>query len=330
MQQLKKMIKEKNIAGVILLYGEEQFIIDTYLQRIIAVSLENGEVSMNLDIFNDPSTDIEKVINGIDTLPFMADKRVTVVKNLDLFKPKKSNSAGKLVEAIEKLPETTVLLIIEKEVDKRTKLFKTIKKTGYVVEFGQLSQSEIIDYIAKQLGKNNIRIDKSTASYFIQTVGYNLYSVNNELEKLVHYVGEGQVVTKEDIGEICTKSIENKIFELVECIGSKNRGKAIKLYNDLITLREPSGRILYMLTRQFRLNLQTKLLLEQGQSYSEIAKTIKLPPFVAKKCMSQSNNFSKEQLFGALKACLDLETSIKTGRMDPVTGIELLIIENCY
>lgn len=327
MQQLKKQIKEKQIEGIYFFYGEEQYILNAYLEKSIEVAIAGSDSAMNLDIFEAQGTPIDKVIDAMDTLPFLGEKRVVVLKGFEIFASKNSTKAEQLMIALESLPLTTVLFIVEEDVDKRTKLFKKLNSIGKCYEFKRLSEEELIQYIADQLGKQDKMIEKSVAKHFVHSVGFDLATVHNELEKLVAYSRDTQIISVQAIDLVCIKSVENRIFELVDCMGSSRRQHALQLYHDLTVLKEPPTRILFMITRQFRLILQMKLLLEKGTDRKEIASILKIPPFVLDKNIRQARNFTLPQLKQALRECLEAEVAMKTGKMDINLGIELLIIQ---
>jgi DNA polymerase-3 subunit delta len=326
MQKLKQQIKDKKLSNVYLFYGEERYIINTYLNKIVELALEGGDKSMNYDIYETRLNNIDKIIDSIATLPFFSSKRVIVIKDYNLFKSKNSNDVAKLQEAIIRIPDTTLLIIIEEEVDKRTKLYKLLSKNGTGVEFNRLSDGELIKYIASVLNKYGKKIDKDCVKHFIQTVGYDLQNIHNELDKVIDY-NENSIIIKQSIDEVCIRTIESRIFDLVDCMGSGNKDKALKLYYDLIISKEHPTKILFMLTRQFRLIYQTKLLYSQGFDKNSIARKIKIPPFVANKCIKQSSNFTLPNLKQSLNECLEIEKDIKTGKIDSKIGIELIIIK---
>lgn len=326
MQKLKQQIKEKKLSNIYLFYGSEKFIINTYINKIVEIALSDGDKSMNYDVYESNSINIDKIIDSIETLPFFSSRRVVIVKDYKIFKSKNSTSGESLLNIVDQIPDTTILIIVEQEVDKRTKLYKALSKKGTVVEFKQLSEQELIKYIATVLNKNNKKIDSKTAQYFIQTVGYDLENIHNELDKLMDF-NDSSIVKIDSIDKVCTKTLENKIFELVDCMGTGKRERALKLYHDLIFSKEHPTKILFMLARQFRLIYQSKILSEQGFDKKLIASKIKVPPFVADKCLSQSRNFSTDNLKIALNNCLEVETEIKTGKINPVIGVELIIIK---
>lgn len=327
MQELKKQIKNNEIQGIYLFYGEESFILNTYLNIIIEKLMNDSDATMNLDIFESKAINLDKVIESIETLPFLADKRVVVIKELNAFQLKNTDKIDIFIDSLDKIPSTTVLIIVESKVDKRSKLYKKVAKLGNCIEFKKLSEDELIKYIAEQLSKEKIKIQKSVAKYFVHTVGSDLTTVHNELEKLIAFNKGKEFIEKHTIDKVCIKSIENRIFELVDCMGSNKRQVALRLYNDLILLKEPPARILFMITRQFRLILQTKTLSEQKMEHRNIASKLDIPIFVIDKYIKQANKFSNMQIKTALKDCLDIEIQARNGKIDLVLGIELLIVK---
>lgn len=326
MQTLREHLKTKQFSNIYLFYGTETFMLETYLKRMTEGILDGIDKSMNFDVFSDKKTPVETIVDGIETLPFLSPGRLVVLERLELFKKGREKEATRITEALENIPEETRVIIIEDETDKRMKLYKFLNKAGVIVEFSPLSEEELIKYIARSLSQENKRIDVSTARYMIHYIGSDLASLNQEIQKLIDFVGDADVIYQKHIDEICQKSVESKIFELVDCMGTNRRARAVKLYHDLIASKEPPTRILYMLTRQFRLNYKAKLYHTHGVTDQIIASKLKVQPFVAKKCLAQARGFKTSELENALNDCLQSELDIKTGIIEPSMGIEMLII----
>ena len=151
----------------------------------------------------------------------------------------------------------------------------------------------------------------------------------NERAKFDRICGELQTARSfpEDVEEICTTRLENRIFEMVDAVAQKEQKKALDYYYDLVALREPPLKILALLTRQFRLLLEVKDLMRQGQGKAQIAKGAGIHPYVAGKCMQQSRGFSGQQLREILEDGADLEEAAKSGRLDPVMSVEIFIVK---
>lgn len=160
---------------------------------------------------------------------------------------------------------------------------------------------------------------------FLSKTGDDMENISSELEKLISYTLGRDMITEEDVEAICTTQVSNKIFDMITAIANRQTRKAMDLYEDLLTLKEPPMRILFLIARQFNQILQVKELMGQGMDKSTIASRMKLQPFVAGKIMLQAKTFSREQILSYVNLCVDAEESVKTGRLTDRLAVELLI-----
>ncbi|GKX31138.1 DNA polymerase III subunit delta [Vallitalea longa] len=326
MKGLKKQLQNNEYHNIYLFYGEEKYLLDMYLNKLIDGLLADTDKTMNYDYFDKSSMNIDKFFNTIETLPFFASRRVIVVSYAKLCKGKSSNSTT-IAERITDIPESTTVIFLEEDIDKRSKLYKVINKNGYAVNFSKLSENDLVKWIAQKFHTFGKKIERSTAIHFLKVVGTDMTNIDNEIEKLAMFCMDEDIITKDSIDEICTRSIENKIFELVSAMGQNRRERAVLLYHDMITAKEPPGRILFMLIRQFRLILQSKLLQKKGLSEREIGSRIKLAPFIVRECLRQGKNMSIDHLKQALNDCLETDSGIKIGKIDAKIGVEVIIMK---
>ena len=152
-------------------------------------------------------------------------------------------------------------------------------------------------------------------------------NIRMELEKLITYTMGKDVVTAEDIEEICTTRTENKIFDMVRAVTEKNQRKALDLYNDLLTLREPPMRILFLLSKQFRQMCLAKKMSVEGASQNEIATRLGVPSFAVRNLLACARAYKIEELEKAEEDFVDAEEAVKTGRLQDVLSVELLIVK---
>jgi DNA polymerase-3 subunit delta len=152
-------------------------------------------------------------------------------------------------------------------------------------------------------------------------------NIQNEVEKLICYAYDRDIITKDDVDEVCTAQITGKIFLMVDAIGSRQQKKALDLYYDLLSLKEKPMSILFLVTRQFNILVQVKNLLSLGYHNDVISQKTGLMLFTINKYVNQSKNFTMETLTKALNSCADIEERIKTGRLIDKIGVELLIVK---
>lgn len=188
---------------------------------------------MNYSYFEGKDADILKIQEIADTLPFFSDYRVIIIEDSGLFK-----SASSLADYLPGMPDSTVIVFVEKETDKRNKLYKYVNKEGIAVEMGQMDTADIKRFIGITLKENGKQMRESTAGYFIQQTGSSMSNIINELDKLVSYTHGRDEITKEDIDAICCVQITGHIFQMIDYAAAGNITSALKLYNDLLELRE--------------------------------------------------------------------------------------------
>ncbi|TCT16364.1 DNA polymerase III delta subunit [Natranaerovirga pectinivora] len=326
MQNLKKQIKNGELHNLYLFYGKENYIKNLYKKRIKTTLLDEDDI-MNYNFFEGKQVRVSDIIDIADTLPFFKEARLIIVENSELFKSGKKDESEAMATYLENIPSSTYLIFVEDEIDKRSKIYKTVQKKGYAVEFNQLNEQEIKQWLRITTNKNNVNINNDVADYFIYTVGMDMATIDKELEKLISYTLGKNEITKEDIDSISTKQIENKIFDMINAIGEKNKEKAIVLYHDLLMLKEPPLRIIFMLVRQFRMLLQVKSLVNAGVNEYEITSKLGLRSFIVKNCIRQVRNFKVERIKEALNDCLEYEGLIKTGRIEDKLGVEIIILK---
>ena len=151
--------------------------------------------------------------------------------------------------------------------------------------------------------------------------------IKNELDKLVSYTIGKEVITTADVEHVCITQTTNKIFEMVNAIAEGKQKQALELYEDLLSLKEPPMRILFLIARQFNQLYQVKLLGKEGLPSSEIAKQAGIVPFAMKKYQAQAKSFTEEELRTAVEECVASEEAVKTGAMNDRMSVELLILK---
>lgn len=327
MKTLKQNLKEKKFAKSYLFYGKEGYLRDAYLQRVKKELIPGEAEMMNVTIFEGKKVESGTIIAMADTFPFLSEKRLVIVRDSGLFQAGRKDETEKMANYLGNVPESTCLLFVETEIDKRNKLYKAVVKVGQVVDFSPLTERELLLWITKECKKENIAIDGSVGSYFLRSVGGEMEYIYGELQKLMMFKGQGGVLSREDIDAICSKSLEMRIFDLVAALGNQKPREALLIYRHLLLMKESPIGILVMLVRQFRLILQCKLLLEQGTPQSAIGEKVGIRDFVVRECVKQGKNFSIPKLKNAMEECLQTDVDIKTGKMVGDLAVELLILK---
>lgn len=321
MQRINEDIKSGKFKQAYLLYGEEAYLRKQYRDRLKQAMAAEGD-TMNCSYFEGKDISVPAVIDLAETLPFFADRRVIVMENSGLFK----HGGEQLAEYLQEPAESAYFIFVETEVDKRSKLFKAVSSRGMAVEFPVQSEATLKKWILGMIKKEGKQITEPALRYFLEKTGTDMENIRKELEKLMCYCMEKDAVREQDIENICTKRVSSHIFDMINAVADKQQKKALDLYYDLLALKEPAMRILVLITRQFNTLLQVKELKAKGYDNKTIGQKVSLPPFIAGKYVVQASKFKTSDLRQALEACVEMEESVKTGKIKDIMSVELLIV----
>ncbi len=321
MKVINEDIKNKTFKKVYLLYGDEPYLKKQYRDRI----KENitGSDTMNFSYYEGDKLNVKEIIEMADTLPFFSEKRLIVIENSGFFK----RSNEELATFISTLPDYLVLVFVEEAVDERNKLFKAVKKEGYVSLMNQQTESVLIKWIGKCFKEKEMMIEPAAIRLLLDKTGASMVLIKAEMDKIISYCGTRTKVNTADIEAICSTVTVSKIFDMITAIAVKRQQEALRLYYDLLAQKEPPMNILSLMVRQFNGILQVKEALAMGINSYDIAKSMGVAPFIAQKYSSQAKNFSIKQLQLALKDLADVEEAVKMGKLDAKMAVELMIIK---
>lgn len=322
MKSLNEDMKTGSFKPVYLLFGDEDYLKNQYKNRMRDAVL-SGQDTMNLSVFEGKGIDVRQLIDQAETMPFFADHRLIVVEQSGFFK----NASPELAEYIPQMPPETILIFVENEVDKRGKLYKAVKKAGRAVELGRQDERTLQSWVLGTLKKEKKGIQKNALSLFLEKTGNDMENIANELEKLLSYTYEKDAIEAADVEAICTVTTESRVFDMIRAVAEKRQKQALDLYYDLLALKEPPMRILFLIARQFNQMLQIRDLRERGLDAPAIASKTGMAPFIVKRSLAQAERFSVEELKKAVADCVSAEEAVKTGRLGDRYAAELLIVQ---
>ncbi len=316
MKELRNDIKTGQYKRAYLFYGDERFLLKYY----------ENELQSKLggaDIFEGNNCDVAQIADAVMTVPFFEEYRFVLVRDSGLFATGRKEDSEYIGQMLKTIPDTSVLVFSETNIDKRVSLFKKLSEVGKAVEFKEPAEGELLSWVTNVVKKGGREISREDASYFLRITEHDMNAMHNELAKLTAY-SEG-AVTKEQIDRLCTKSVESKVFELVDAIGQKRPQIALSIFSNMVLMKESPIMVLSMIIRQFRILQRIKTLSAQGKGSADIAKAAGIRSFFLNEYLRQTKNFSDQMLIAALKDCLQADTDIKSGNISDKLAVEVLI-----
>ncbi len=321
MKTIDNDIKQGQLKKVYLLYGPERYLVRQYKDKL-KKAFNPDDDTMNFTAFEGDDINVKEIIDLAETLPFFAERRVIMLEDSKLFK----RGGDELAEYMETLPESTYFLFAEEEVDRRSALFKAVSKIGNAVEFVTQTDETLMKWVGARLRREGKNITQAAYRSFITKTGTDMENIEKELEKLICYTMDKEVVEPEDVEAITTEQISNKVFDMVDAIASHKQKQAMDMYYDLLALREAPMRILFLVTRQFQILLTVKVMANQGFSNKDIATKAGCPEWAVRKYLGQAKSFSLEQIKQAITDAVEYEEAVKTGYMNDRMAVELFLV----
>ncbi len=336
MKNIKNDIKTGEYKRVYLLFGNENYLKKLYCDKLKKAVVPE-EDDMNCTVIQGDSFDLNEFREICDTMPFFADRRFVLVNRCGKFKTagRKSDGEGDEEESsgnafadyLKNIPDTTVVVFVEDNVDKRGRAYRNVKDAGYPCEMNYMDEKDLILWIGtefKAIGKN---ISAQTAAYLIEWCGTDMGTLKIEIEKLGFYALDRDSIGKEDIEAVCTRQLNSVIFDLTDAIAAGDQRKALKVYDELKMQKEPVQLIWRMLIKQFIQLLAVKDMRAAGKSADDIASTLAAHPYAVKKLMAQVGGFKKTQLRKKLEYGVQLEQDFKSGRIAEDNIVELFVTQ---
>lgn len=321
MLKLAEELKNNSISRYHLIYGEERYMV-RYYKRCLIEKLSVPGDEMNCTYFQGEKAVPSAIADVGQILPFMAANRLIVIQDSSLLK-----SASDMVDFLADFPETTYVVFVEREVDKRNKLYKWISKNGCVTECLSQNEGMLRKWIAGYAKKAGKTISGAAVERLLERVGTDMEVLNNELDKLIGYVGKRENIEADDVDVICSGLTVSRIFDMIDAVALKEKEKALRLYADLLANKEAPMSILYLFTRHLNILLQLKECQGMGLGKNEIAKKVGIPPFTVPKYGKQAEFFSRKKLIRMLENRVELEESFKTGKLSDQLAVEMFFIQ---
>ena len=330
---LIKNINER-LSPLYLLYGEEQYLIETAVNKI---KKKFGELLLGINYIVLDETNADNIISDIEVPAFGYEKKLIIVKNSGLFKKDGRKKAGtplqeKVTEYIKNnldiIKESVIIVFMENEVDKNS-VFEQIEKNGIICNIEELKQLQLVKKLKQICMLYKVNCDETTLNYLVENCGTNLQNLINEIRKLIEYAGENGKITIEDVNSLAIKQMESVIFELTDNLAIRKIDKALDVLDNLIYQKEPLQKILITLYNHFKKLYLCSIAVDLNK---DIVNSLSLRPnqtFLITKYKKQASYFKKEELKKILKAFIDLDYNSKNGKIDIDVGLRSILCNYC-
>lgn len=274
---LRAELKSAGLRRVYFLYGEENFLVKTYTDRIISAAVPEDQRDMNFIKYTKlPKPD--ELSDYLENVPFLSEYKCVLIEDLDADAMAIADHKAYLA-IIGNVPDSSVLIISQKNVfvdpkkpkDKMKKLIAACDAAGACCELNRLPSSKLAEMAQGKFLKAGCSISHEDAVFLVEECGGSLTVMQTEIEKLCSYKGSG-TVTRGDIEKLVPRRIDSNIYNLSKELFAGRTGSALHILDDLFVQRTKPFMISAALSGYFTDLYRAKLAMQARKSSADAAK----------------------------------------------------------
>ena len=319
------------MPNIYFLFGNDEFAITRKLKDFEADFTDPTSADMNTARLDARSTDENDLNNAVNSMPFLAKRRLVLLQNPSS-KYNNPSVRKKFLEFVEKTPETTRLVMYEsvepKEADKHW-LVKWAEKNNKLIQTKAFMLPRLRDmtgWIVNETKNQSGKIEPRAAEMLKDMVGVDTRQAGMEIAKLLAYVNWARPVTAQDVEAVCIVTSQQSVFDFVDALANGNGKSAQHLLHRLLE-SEDEFSLWGMVVRQFRLLIQAREILDGRGNQNDVARALGVHPFVAEKAAQQAARFSMESLEYIYHKLLTIDEGVKTSQITLDLALDTLVVE---
>jgi DNA polymerase-3 subunit delta len=336
---------------IYVLYGHDEFSLHEELNRIKSDLGDREALATNTNEFDGKQVAPGQLLDACKAMPFLGTHRLVIVDGLlsrfekgartakesdgdeeqEKALPKKGWRAewGEMKQKLSNVPPTTVLVFVDGDVKKGNLLLKQLAPLAQVREFSELKGNSLNEWIRSRVKGSGGVISPEAVKMLAVYAGDNLWVLASEIDKLILYCA-GKRIEEKDIKEVVSYAREANVFTMVDALIEGRSVTAVPLLQQMLDEGAAAPYILFMITRQVRLLVEVKELINLKCNRNEIRDRMGITnDFVLNKALEQSRNYSMERLEQIYRKILETDISIKQGIWKGDLALDLLVAELC-
>jgi len=309
---------------IIFLYGSDTYRSRRKLNEIIEEYKRIHKSGLNLKYFNGENLNFQDFINEIKSVSMFSEKKLVILTNT----AKNEKFKGCFLAELKKFisSEDAILFYEEGKIPQGNSLTKIFKKAEKSQEFQPLGGQKLKSWAKKELSGYKTDISPEALEKLVEFAGNDLWQLSNEIKKLVNYK-RNKKIESADVGLLVRSNEGNDIFKTINSLALKDKKKALELIHKHLEKGDSPLYLLTMIAFQFRNLLIVKNLSQRYQSPYAISKITHSHPFLVKKCYALAKKFTIPELKKIYQKIFEVDLSIKSGKLEPETALDLLIAE---
>lgn len=306
-----------------LIVGEDQELVNFYLNKIMNEIGLDEEKKIGYDM---NTSSISDILDEVSMISLFSSEKVVIGYNFDISKIS-DNDRDYLIKYINNNSSNDrYIILIAGKVDGRSKDYKIFKDKFKIIDLLQVDNNkDIYKYIEDYIKDRGYKIDKYNLDYLVELLGNDINNINNEIGKIFLYLGDDKAIGREVIDKLISDNIDNIMYEFTNAVLDRDYEKISKMYNDFKIENVGYDYLIGSLGNALRGALVIKMLCNQGNSNSEIAKFIGKKEFYVKKMLERLYNYTVDDLCIMIDKLGIIDREYKSGKSN-IDMLELYLL----
>jgi len=324
-EELKRSIKDGQIKSLYLLHGDEDYLRDAAARFIADAALAGAVLrDFNESSFNLASVDVQQALAAAEQLPMMGARRVVRITH---FAKLNEADEGALMRYVERPAESSVVIFLADDLDKRRKLSKTLLEKCVSVEFARLTDNELTAWAKSRLKELKAEADERTLRQVIALVGSNVRRLSNELDKLATAALPGRYISLDSVELLVGRSRELTNFELTDHLIARDRRRALETLRILLDDGAEPVMLIGLIASNYRRLALAKELMSRGAPKEEVFRLVQMPYSKREEFLATARRAESSDLVRRIRRIATADLAIKTSRATPRLQLEVLVCE---
>ena len=324
-EELKRQLKAGQVAPLYLLHGPEDFLRERAARAITDAALSGAPLrEFNESSFSLASADVQQAIASAEQLPMMSARRV--VRVTDFGRLREADEEA-LLRYLDRPAESSTVVFIADDIDKRRKLSKVLLRACVSVEFAELKDAEAVAWARSRLRELKAEADERTLRQIVGLVGTGVRRLESELGKLATAALPGSLISLETVEALVGRSREMSNFELTDHLIARNRSRALETLRRLLDDGAEPVMLIGLLASSYHRLALAKDLMSRGAPKEEVFRVVPMPYSMREGFLATARRADADELATRIRRIADADLRIKTSQATPRIQLEVLVCE---
>ena len=321
-QEVRSEIETGKLRPVYFFFGDEAFLIDALMRKIVEQGTEPAIRDFNYDILHGEQTDGATVVSLASSFPMTAERRVVVLKSMQRLS---TSDKDRILTYVQAPMTSTCLVLTAGKIDRRQGFYAKLVKHCCWVECKTLYENQAVEWVRQVIRSKGVAISHEGAVLLVQQAGTSLWNFYNEIEKLLTHSWGEKKLGLEHVGSVVGLSRQYNTWEFTDAVGQKDFKRALQLSQRLLEAGLSPAGLIISLYQRICLLMRVRALIDKNMKQPEIIKTLGMRPFFGRLYMSQAECYTMEELKSDLRVLRQADHRLKIGYLDPTMTLTLVI-----